>query len=169
MAKPRVHTEEELEFMRKHFFHKEGKLFRITIHGKIREITNKDPSGYLRANVKGRVVFAHRIVWFLETGDFPNENIDHKDGDPSNNNPNNLRLFSDRENNRAFCKPTKNSSSKYRGVALRTGAKKWVAQITNNYQHYYLGSFESEVEAAKAYNEAATRFGFHPEALNKID
>ena len=168
MSKSRTHTKEELEFIKSHFYHIDGVLYRIkVVGGKHNKITGQDKHGYIRANVFGKAVFGHKIVWFLETGEWPMLDIDHINGDKSNNNPKNLRLVSARDNNRAFVKSV--GSSEYRGVSWLKGAKKWVAQITNNHKYHYLGLHKTEEEAARAYNEAAIRFGFSPEALNKLD
>ncbi len=35
-------------------------------------------------------------------------------------------------------------------------------------KNHYLGRFREEIAAARAFNEAATKFGYLPEALNKI-
>jgi hypothetical protein len=48
------------------------------------------------------------------------------------------------------------SSSKYRGVNWNKSSTKWVARINHTGREHYLGSFEDEEEAAKAYDSAAS-------------
>ena len=47
------------------------------------------------------------------------------------------------------------ASSRYRGVSLRRQTGLWVAQVYWRGRRYFLGSFHSEEEAAKAYNKHA--------------
>lgn len=60
---------------------------------------------------------AHRVVWFLCTGEDPGAGfvIDHIDGNPSNNTVSNLRKVTVLENNRNVCLRTDNTSG-YKGV-----------------------------------------------------
>ena len=48
-----------------------------------------------------------------------------------------------------------NTSSSYRGVSFRRRTGLWIAQVYWRGKRYYLGSFRSEVEAARAYNRHA--------------
>jgi hypothetical protein len=48
--------------------------------------------------------------------------------------------------------------SKYRGVSFDPRCSRWYANITFNKKTYYLGIFNSEVEAAIAYDSASTKF-----------
>ena len=59
--------------------------------------------------------------------------------------------------------------SRYRGVAWCKAANKWQASITINSKQKYLGVFENEKEAAKAYNEAALFYRGEQSILNKIE
>lgn len=47
----------------------------------------------------------------------------------------------------------RNGTAKYVGVYKKRN--KWTAEITHNYQKYRLGTFQSEIEAAKAYDKKA--------------
>lgn len=54
-------------------------------------------------------------------------------------------------------KSYKNSSSKYKGVCWRNDSKKWRARIRLNKKAYNIGTFENEIDAAKAYDEFAKK------------
>ena len=51
--------------------------------------------------------------------------------------------------------PTKNSSSKYKGVSWNKANKRFLATISCDGKTYHLGTFKDEIEAAKAYDKKA--------------
>lgn len=68
--------------------------------------------------------------------------------------PDNVRWVTHQQNNMNK-RSRKNTSSKYKGVSWMPKKGKWRAYITVNGKFHSLGSFLSEEDAAKAYNEAA--------------
>ena len=80
---------------------------------------------------------------------------DHIDGNPLNNQKDNLRICSHRDNgkNRRHENVKKKYSSKYTGVSWNKRAEKWVAQIQINRKLKYLGHFINEEDAAQAYQD----------------
>jgi len=59
-------------------------------------------------------------------------------------------------------------TSKYKGVKIITESGKWSARFQINKTRIYLGTFETEIEAAMAYNEAASDYLGHNAQLNNI-
>ena len=81
--------------------------------------------------------------------------VDHIDNDKFNNSWENLRYATHTENSQNASKTNKERSSTYKGVYLNKPKKKWMAYIGLNRKLKNLGYYETEREAAEAYNAAA--------------
>ena len=112
-------------------------------------------NGYLRVTVDYRSYYAHRIAWFLHYGSWPEGDVDHINGDRSDNRIVNLREATRSQNLRN--RKTGHGASKYIGVSKnkKSPRKKWVAQIASKGNRKTIGYFHTEEEAAKARDAAA--------------
>lgn len=128
---------------------------------------------YYKNTKKYKAQYLHRVIMerILERELKAGEQIDHINRNSLDNRRCNLRVCSDKENNcnrgKIF---TSRTTSKYKGVSFVVkGEKKWKAQISKERQWYYLGVFETEEEAALAYNKAAIKHHGEFANLNVIE
>lgn len=94
----------------------------------------------------------HRLILGLMPGD--DRQCDHRDGNGLNNQRSNLRTCTITENN-VNSRKRKAGTSSYKGVYRNRNYPKWQSRIRVNGKLIYLGSFESEIEAARIYDLAA--------------
>lgn len=112
--------------------------------------------GYVARSVwrdgRSQLEYLHRRIMNAPKG----MDVDHIDMNPFNNQKSNLRIVTRSQN--MLNTRARPGHSKYKGVSLynRPNMRKpWVAYIRQNYKTIALGYFETEVEAARAYNVKA--------------
>lgn len=131
-------------------------------------LTSDNCGGYKHGAVLGKNYLAHRVIWAMQTGAWPKEQIDHADRDRYNNRWSNLREATHGQNcsNKTSLE---NSSSKYLGVSWKTDKKIWRARIWKDGQEKHLGHFGCEIKAAQAYDKAAKKIHGQFASLNFPD
>lgn len=110
--------------------------------------------GYMQISIDGCLHLAHRLAYLHMTGEWPGNQIDHVDGNRSNNRWLNLRSANQSENNANQTIRSDNSSG-YKGVYWHAGGRKWKAQIVSGHKHHHIGYYDTAEEAAEARSKAA--------------
>ena len=109
--------------------------------------------------IDGERYYSHRICWLIFYGEHPEGEIDHINGDPTDNRINNLRVVSRVENLRNM-KQYETNTSGVTGVSKQ--GSRWKAYIHVEGKQKYLGLFEYFDDAVNARGAAEMHYGFHP-------
>jgi hypothetical protein len=113
--------------------------------------------GYVKIRLNGLLYLGHRLTWKWCYGTDP-VNLDHINGNPSDNRIWNLREC-DQTLNNANAKTARTNRSGFKGVCWSPSRSTWIAQCANQ----FLGHFNTPEQAHAAYCAKATElFGpFH--------
>lgn len=131
----------------------------IFLDGRCRKVGKTNRLGYVVINIDKKAFLAHRLAWLFIHGEFPEQDIDHKNGKRSDNRIKNLRLATASQNI-ANSKRNKNNKTGFKGVSYDGLTKRYKAYIQKNGKTIHLGAFYNAKDASNAYIKAAkTYFG----------
>lgn len=131
--------------------HRGGTAYKYSVAGR------KNTQGYIAIRVKGCRYQAHRLVWLYVNGYLPKYQIDHINGDGSDNRLCNLREATHAENQQNVSIRSDNTSG-FPGVSWHKQAKKWRATIRIKRQKISLGLFSDAALAYEAYLKAKEQY-----------
>ncbi len=112
---------------------------------------------------RGAYIYMHQAIAMPS----PGLQVDHVNGNTLDNRRKNLRACTRSQNN-MNTRPRKGCRSRFKGVCWRADRHRWKARITAGGKVSHLGLFETEEEAARAYNNAARRLHGQFARLNEI-
>ncbi len=99
--------------------------------------------GYRQINLNKKAYQAHRLIWVYLNGEIPKGlEIDHIDGDKTNNRIDNLRLATRTQNR---------WNRKEKGYRFKDNH--WEVSVGHLGKYIYVGFFKTEEEAEKAYKD----------------
>lgn len=152
--------------LHEYFHYEDGKLFwkkptsrRVNVG---REAGTLRDNGYKVAHLDKSCFPVHHIVWVMMKGELIDigYELDHINGDRSDNRIENLRKLTRSDN--LMNKKGYGKTSPYRGVYIHTSGKYYV-----RFRRDYLGMYESPEEAALVWNKAALAFSPYAK-LNEV-
>lgn len=131
-----------------------------TLSGKQGELATFDHSrGYLSVCVGKKQYLAHRIIYMMKEGFWP-EHIDHINHNKQDNRWKNLRSVTQEENNRNMPQQT-NTATGVVGVSLHKPTGKYRAYITVGGKAKHIGLYETVAAAQAAREQANNQYGYH--------
>ncbi len=116
--------------------------------------------GYIRIGVDGEHVLAHRLAWLFIYGEWPAQDLDHIDGDRTNNRPNNLRLANNTSNQRNAQLRNDNKTG-IPGVSWHSRDSIWSVKIGIGGKSKALGYFDDQWDAICARKSAEYEYKYH--------
>ena len=112
----------------------------------------QDKDGYWQIKIEGRLYFAHRLAWLIETGSWPEHSIDHIDGARGSNKFSNLRDVAQSQNMQNQRRAMSTSKSGLLGViSPQPGKRRFAASINTGGKQRRIGWFDTAEAAHEAY------------------
>lgn len=118
-------------------------------------IENLPKGGYYRISIETKRFLTHRIIYFLEHECWP-EIVDHINGNTLDNRPCNLRAADDRKNQ---SNRKRHRIGRLVGAHWRSDKQVYESRITVNKKRFFLGYFDTELEAHLAYLSKGIKLG----------
>lgn len=118
------------------------------------------PRGYVTITLEGKKYRAHRIIWEMLKGPIPVKmEVDHEDGNRSNNRIGNLSLVTNEGNHKNMAKRRDNTSGAT-GVYQCKVTKRWMATARVKGVQHYFGRFDTFDEAVAERQKQNAILGF---------
>jgi len=114
-------------------------------------VTSGNSEGYCRVSFDSKRYLAHRVVWLYVHGKWPELDIDHINGNKSDNRLANLREVDRSTNLQNMRHARKDNRSGFLGVTTIIQGKKWRATVHMNGKGIHVGVYHSPEEAHQAY------------------
>lgn len=133
-------------------------MFNSRYSGK--EAGSINTKGYMKITIAPNLHSAHRLAWLYVYGELPDGQIDHINGDKTDNKISNLRCVSNEIN----CKNqslAKNNTTGILGVHFSSTSRRWIARINAGGNRQYLGCFSTLLDACSARKSAEMQHGYH--------
>lgn len=121
---------------------------------------SRNTKGHVQIRLDGVLYVAHRLAWLYVNGEFPVNQLDHIDGDKTNNKIVNLRDATNKQNQENVPLQVNNTSG-HRGVSFDKRLKKFRAYVCHNRKQITLGFFATSETAAAAAKKARDQFFTH--------
>lgn len=113
--------------------------------------------------------YVHRLIYSMATRkNIDNIFIDHIEGEQKQNIISNLREATHQQNMRNRGKSRAKRTSQYKCVYWNEKRQRWIAKMQAHGKYIWIGTYNSEIEAARAYNKAATQYHGPFASLNDI-
>lgn len=113
-----------------------------------------DRGGYRLLRIDSTAIAAHRVAYAMMTGAWCDRDIDHADGDASNNRWSNLRPASTSQN-LMNARLRDDNASGVKGVSRCRQTGRWAAELHANGRKIWLGRHDTLEQARAARDEAA--------------
>ncbi len=120
---------------------------------------------YARAASHRNKIYMCRLILNAQ----PGQQVDHKDHNGLNNQRYDIRLCTRSQNQMNQRKARGVHTSKYKGVCWSKQHQKWQSEIMVNKKSIFLGRFNSEIKAARAYDRAAIKLFDEYALLNFLE
>lgn len=114
-------------------------------------------TGYIGVVVGPKRYLAHRLCWALFHGEWPSDQIDHINGDKTDNRIANLREATNSQNGKNLNLSSRNTSG-VSGVHFDTWAGRWKAAIKVGGKNINLGRWRDKESAVAARKRAEEQY-----------